>query len=773
MKEVLHVTEELSKKNYSISSLIFFLSDYIENKLDIKHTILTTSLQKDIFNENSSVKIINLPLIKNFFLINERISEIVKKVDVIHVHGLWRWINFISIFHCIINDKDFYIHPHGMLLDAALKNKGPLNLIIKRIVIFFYKIIISNKVKFISITSKETLSIKNFFSKSNIRYLPNPIPFSLAKEETNEINKTFVYFGRIHPIKNLELMIDSFKAAKLGSEWKLHIYGIDDDDRYLFKLKNLIKDNENIEIKDPIFGDKKKKIINTSWANILLSKSEVLSLTVLESASLELPSLVSEDIEIDQFTRNEGVSVKPEVKEISNKIFEISNWSLEERKIKGKKLKQFIVNNYSIDVIGERYFEIYNSKNSEIKNKKFNFFYSSYSGINKYSIFNTSFSYISNLMIPTFTMVALVISGNQILGAEVALIASLWLTITQIFSNNIRSQAVAKNDIQFLSENIKFRFLLSLISILIILFSDLTIMLTGSAKNIIFLKLISVMILSQWIFELILTSYEIEKKISKILFINILNIVFCIFLLFSLFFLELNILNVAFSIYIVFIILIIYLETKFKFNENLRNNIQLIFTNIRSVAFFSSFSIIFSSFIWKYLIFIFYPKEIAAIFFACFSIGSLPATIFNSSIGPTYVKQKTKLSKKLKITILILFIITLFITVFSIINISLENSPFRFINSFILHTLSFSIAGSFLMTYAMYLRQKNIQFDFVSRDKTFWLDTVYGSLITILLPFLYLLNSIYYVSLTFFLASIIGLTIYGIFLKFKLNVTSN
>lgn len=773
MKEVLHVTEELSKKNYSISSLIFFLSDYIENKLDIKHTILTTNLQKDIFNENPSVKIINLPLIKNFFLINEKISEIVKKVDVIHVHGLWRWINFISIFHCIINNKNFYIHPHGMLLDAALKNKGFVNLIIKRIVIFFYRIVISNKVKFISITSKETLSIENFFRKSNVNFLPNPIPFSLAEKEDHEINKTFVFFGRIHPIKNLELMIDSFKSAKLNTEWKLHIYGIDDDERYLAKLKNLIKHNENIEIKNPIFGDEKQKIINTSWANILLSKSEVLSLTVLESASLELPSLVSEEIEIDQFTRNEGVSVKPEVKEISNKILEISNWSLNERKLKGKQLKQFIENNYSIDVIGEKYFDIYNSKKPLQKDSGFNFFYSFSNSLSKYSIFNTSLSYIFNLMIPTFTMVALVISGNTILGAEVALLNSLWLTVTQIFSNNIRSQAIAKNDIKFLSENITFRFLLAFVSILIILFTDLTIFLTNSYENAVFLKLISIVILSQWIFELILTSYEIEKKISKITFINIFNIVFAIFLLFSLFFLDINVLNIAFSIYIIFIILVTYLETKFQFKENIRNSIKLIYTNIRSVAFFSSFSIIFSSFVWRYLIFIFYPKSLAAIFFACFSVGSFPATIFNSSIGPTFVKQKTKLSKNLKNTILILFIITLCINVLSIININLENSPLSFTNSFTLHTLSFSFAGSFLMTYAMYLRQKNIQFDFISRDKTFWLDTIYGSLITILLPILYFLNSIYYVSLTFFLASIIGLTIYGIFLKLKSNVSSN
>ena len=220
-----------------------------------------------------------------------------------------------------------------MLLFAALKNKGFINYIFKKFVIFFYKLILGFNARFISITNKETNSIKNYFSKSQIKFIPNPIPFNLSKTKTDKINKTFVFFGRIHPIKNLELMIESFKKANLEKNWKLHIYGIDDDEIYLSKLKKMIENNDNIEIKKPIFGNEKQKVLNSSWSNILLSKSEVLSLSVLESASMELPSIVSEEIQIDQFTTNEGETVATSVNEISKKIIEVSNWS-KERKTK-------------------------------------------------------------------------------------------------------------------------------------------------------------------------------------------------------------------------------------------------------------------------------------------------------------------------------------------------------------------------------------------------------------------------------------------------------
>ncbi len=774
MKHVLHVTEELSKKNYSISSLIFFLSEFIEDKIDVKHTILTTNLQREIFKEHDNVRVLNLKVLKNFFEVNQIISLNIKNTDVVHVHGLWRWINFLSIFYCIINGKNFYVHPHGMLLTEALKNKGYINYIFKNLVIFFYKLILGFKAQFISITDKETISIKNHFNRSKIKFIPNPIPFHLSKNDADDIKKTFVFFGRIHPIKNLELMINSFKESNLDDTWKLHIYGIDDDEKYLIKLKELIKDHKNIEIRKPIFGNEKQKVLNSSWANILLSKSEVLSLSVLESASMELPSIVSEEIQIDQFTTNEGESVRPNIKEISKKIIEVSHWSFDERKKKGKLLKQFIEKNFSIEAIGDKYFEIYSSSNLKKKDSSFNFFYFISSKIRKYSIINISLAYILNLMIPTLAMVILVISGNSILGAEVALVNSLWLTVTQIFSNNIRSQAIAKNDTNFLIDNILFRFVLSIFAIIIIFFTNLTYFLTNSEQGILILKIISITILAQWIFELILTSYEIKKKTLKIIFINLLNILFSISLFFGLLFLDQYSVSLIFSIYLFILVLIIITETKDVYSNTLKYSISLIKKNIQSVAFFSSFSIIFSSFVWRYLIFIFYPKEIAAVFFACFSVGSFPATIFNSSIGPTFVKQNIKLNSKLTVILFLIFMITIFFGIFSFYNVYLKEVPlFSFMNNFVILTLSFSLIGSFIMTYAMYLRQINIQSNLGLREKTFWLDTVYGSSITILLPLLYYLNSIYYVSLTFFFASMIGLIIYGIFSKYKNNTLFN
>ena len=71
----------------------------------------------------------------------------------------------------------------------------------------------------------------------------------------------------------------------------------------------------------------------------------------------------------------------------------------------------------------------------------------------------------------------------------------------------------------------------------------------------------------------------------------------------------------------------------------------------------SSFSIVISSFAWRIMIYFIFDKSLAGVFFACFSIGSFPGTLFNSVIGPAFVKQKIEISRKLKSLFFLLFMI--------------------------------------------------------------------------------------------------------------------
>ena len=759
--KILHVTDELSKKNYSISSLIFYLSNYFEKTKGYSYKVLASEIQTDIFDKKKEIDIINFKKFSDVFNKNELLKESISSASVVHIHGLWRAINLLVVFYCIQSNKIFFIHPHGMLLEPSLRNKGLINYYFKKITLNFFNFIYGYNLNFVSITNEEIKSILNFFPNSKNIFIPNPVTEYNQFRENLNIKKRFVYFGRIHSIKNIDLMISAFLAANLGNQWELCIYGIPDDSEYEKKLQDKIKDQTNISLKPPVFGKKKIEILQSSWANLLLSKSEVLSLSVLESASLGLPSLVNKNIQIDGFEEHDGEITILGLQEISNKIKDISMWSIETRLQKGKKLKKFISENFNIEKIKEKYLPIYSNVENNQNNIKNNNFFNFLFKIIFDSIFlNISFSYLFNFMMPTLIMLLVTFAYSKPLAADLAITISLIITLTQIFSSNMKSQIIANNDLSLSNSTIFFRvvFSFALLFFFTVLYFNQTYF---KYENFFTISLIVFVILIQWICEIILCNKELNKQYFVFIYHNIVNLIFSISFIYIIIFRNQN-LNILLMFYIIFILSFTITHIK---KDRLKFNIKILksglILNIKSLAFLSSTSLIVSSIIWRLIIFNLFPKSISAIIFACFSLGSFPGTAFNLAIGPTYIKKNISISSKIKKIIFFfyffIFILSLLSIYFVFINnhLPLPNIYFNF------YTLSFSLLGSYFMTYAMYVRQRSIQFTYASRENVFVYDTIYGLSISLYCPLLYFMGNEYGTSLSFFFASLTAFLIYS------------
>ena len=765
--KILHVTDELSKKNYSISSLIFYLSNYFKKTKGYSYNVLASEIQTDVFKKEEEIKIINFRKFPDIFNKNEHLKEAINSAKVIHVHGLWRAINLLVVFYCIQLNKNFFIHPHGMLLDPSLKNKGLISYYFKKLVLNFFNFIYGNNLNFISITNKEIESIMNFFPKSKNIFIPNPVTEYDQSNKIDNLKKRFVFFGRIHSIKNIDLMISAFINANLEKEWELEIYGIPDDFDYEKKLRDKIKHVKNISIKPPVFGEEKNEILQSSWANLLLSKSEVLSLSVLESASLGLPSLVNKNIQIDKFDEHEGEVTSLEIKEISNKISDISKWSTEIREQKGKKLQKFISENFNIEKIKEKYLPIYLNLENNQKDRKNNNFFNFILKIFFDSIFlNTSISYLFNFMIPTLIMLLVTFAYSKPLAADLAITSSLLITLTQIFSSNMKSQIIANNNLELSYSTILFRIIFSLT--ILVIFTTLYLNQSFfSYENFFTVILIVFLILIQWVCEIVLCNKELKKQNHVFIYYNVINLIFS-FLFFVIIIFANENLNFLLIFYILFIFTFIVIQLQ---NEELKFQIKIfksgIISNIKSLAFLSSTSLIVSSIIWRLIIFNLFPKSISAIIFACFSIGSFPGTAFNLAIGPTYIKKNISITYNMKKIIYLIYFLIFILSIISAY--ALFKSKYIPLpnNFFIFYTLSFSLLGSFFMTYAMYFRQKSIQYTHKSRSSVFMYDIIYGLSISLYCPLLYYVGDVYGTSLSFFLASITAYLIYTIILDKK------
>jgi len=757
---IIHITSELSIKNYSISAFVLFLINKLSKDTNNKVFVETVELKNDLKFPVSLVLFKNKWL--DFFNIKKKIISSNQPNTTFHLHGLWSPLQLYSFL--ILTHFNFFtvVHVHGMLLDPAVIKNGYIKKIVKYFVLFFLKLLSQNKrLVFIAITEEERLSIIKHFPKNKIINIPNPIPFerNLNSKNFNFTNKKiFTFFGRIHPHKNIEYIIYLFVKSKLPKDCHLHIYGINDDLQYLVKLKKLIQANKNIKIFKSVFGNRKLKIMNLAWVNILLSKSEVLSFSLLESGLNGLPTLVDENFYLP---KNDTVSIKTKSDEASvmQKFQEIAKWSKTYRDSLFKKSVDFFqqYKNISEKFLITQIYNLYKSTNLQITKKVYNF----------YNFLVTSIIYGFNFFLPSSMVVFFYLSGNSEIAAESGIFIILGISITQILSSNMRSLAIANKVVKInLDSYLIFRFLFS-ISYLTIFFLILP---SFNLQYPNFVFLLSCTILFQWVFEIKLVKSELQNNQFNqfiLLVCYLIIVIASISLAINNNISSLNFLLILFCLYIFGISLKDFLLI-IK-NINLHNFsfflVKKYIGNFRYSPLFSSFSLVFSGIFWRFSIYYLFEKSVVGLLFAAFTLGSFSGTLFNLILGPAYVYTSIRLSRRIKFFIFIVFAFILFINVNIYFNLEyiyqlFQDYIFKADKLFFIVTMH-SILGSFFMTYAMYQRHQMI-FHQDKGKNVFINDFIYNLIIAALLPLLYWLNNIDGLVYLYLISSLIAVIMYKV-----------
>ena len=756
---IIHITSELSIKNYSISTIVFFLINKLSKDTNNKVFIESAELKNDLVPSVPHVLFKNKWL--DFFNIKKEIISSNQTNTTFHLHGLWSPLQLYSFFILTYFNFPTVAHVHGMLLDPAVNKNGYIKKLVKHFVLFVLKLLSQNKrLVFIAITEEEKFSIIKYFPQNKIIIIPNPIPFERnlnSKKFNFTKKKIFTFFGRIHPHKNIEYIIHLFIKAKLPKDCHLYIYGINDDSEYLLKLKKIIQVNKNIKIFKPVFGNRKLKIMNLAWVNILLSKSEVLSFSLLESGLNGLPTLVNENFYLP---KNDTISIKNTSDEMSTiqKFQEIANWSKTYRDSLFKKSVDFFnqYKNTSEKFLITQIYNLYKSTNLQIIKKVYNF----------YHFLLASIIYGFNFFLPSSMVVFFYLSGNAEIAAESGIFIILGISITQILSSNMRSLAIADKAVKLnLDSYFIFRFLFSITYLIILFFLILP---NWNLQYPNFVFVLSCTILFQWIFETKLVKLELQNSqfnqfilLVCYLTIGMVSILLAVNNKIS----SLNYLLILFCLY-VFGLSLKDLLLLIK-NINLHNFsfflVKKYITNFRYSPLLSSFSLVFSGIFWRFSIYHLFEKSLAGLLFAALTLGSFSGTLFNLILGPAYLKTNIRLSRRIKYFIFVVFIFTLFINVTVYFNLEYIYQLFQDyilkVDKFFFIITMHSILGSFFMTYAMYQRHKMI-FHQDRGQNVFINDFIYNLIISALLPLLYWLNNIDGIAYLYLISSLIAVIMY-------------
>ena len=379
-----------------------------------------------------------------------------------------------------------------------------------------------------------------------------------------------------------------------------------------------------------------------------------------------------------------------------------------------------------------------------------------------------SIAYLLIYFFPTCLMILFILFGFRNLGVEIALLYSFIAVTTQIFSSNMRNLIVSRNNDILAQKAIKFRILLLLPIFLISIIFLINIL---EVNNIVILILYSLIFILFWIFELILAVCEIKNHIKKINSFIIISAVFGLFTLLAIGF-ELNqLLNLSAFMYLIYLSFSSYeiINIKSKFFDIKGDYLGILKINVLSKSFISSFSFVFSNFIWRSLLVFFLGKVNASVYIFAFAIASLPGSIINNFAGLIFLKNKFNL----KIIYKYFYFLSLFIIVIITLNLDsiLDFAQIKYLRIYF-EIIFISLIGTFLMCIGMFKRILMIKNIINKNDKVFEIDFFYGIIICLIIPFLFYIHQDY-LKFAYLISSLFSFLFYSLGYKFFYGDKSN
>ena len=334
-------------------------------------TLLLDDRYQELFSENkfnivwfSSTKITSYSPSLSFLRIISKIDA-----DIIHLHG---YMSFQTDFGALIGflrKIPVVLTPHGSLLGYDhLYDSSTSKLPYRIHDVLTLKFPTKFSKKIIATSHAEFGDCKKYgIPENKIKLIPLSFnPPNISKSERNSIKKTKLLFvGRIVPLKNLDILLESIKIIKneipeieftiVGDEISGRLYGDAGYKQKLMSLTNTLKIKVNVKFVEWKTGNELWDIYQNSDLFLFASTYENFGLPLLEAANFGLP-LVSVDVGVarDLIGDNQGGILIPKL-DPENFAKEIINLQNNKRYDEFSKYVQNRSQQFSIKLIVDQY----------------------------------------------------------------------------------------------------------------------------------------------------------------------------------------------------------------------------------------------------------------------------------------------------------------------------------------------------------------------------------------------------------------------------------
>ncbi len=304
---------------------------------------------------------------KNFplaFGMNQALRENIKDFDIVHIHEYRSLQAQFTSHHAKKNNVPYIVQARGSVLPFFEK----------KCLKYCYDFIWGKKIldyahKVMALTEEEACQYKQMgVIQEKITIIPNGIDLihyrNLPKKghlhEKYQIpreNKIILFFGRIHKIKGINLLLEAYcEVQKTVENATLVIVGPDEGCQK--QLKNHAKElsiSNKVIFTGPLYGQDKLSAYIDADVYVLPSEYESFSNTVLEAWACGIPVIITDSCALSPMITKEkaGIVVKRDPVELSYAIQRI----LKENKLKvmiNAKGRELIEGDYNIENVVEK-----------------------------------------------------------------------------------------------------------------------------------------------------------------------------------------------------------------------------------------------------------------------------------------------------------------------------------------------------------------------------------------------------------------------------------
>lgn len=290
-----------------------------------------------------------------------------KKINLIHIHGVWMPLQIIASRLAKEMGISFVITSHGMLEPWLWKGKGWLGFVKKKL---YFSLVAYPAYQYAScihaITPDESDSLRQYFPKNKQVTIPNAIDFSNEKQRDTETkyDQVIFFIGRLNPVKGVDLLLHAFDKAKLPSCWKLIVAGPEEVHEYAEELREYVKEHglqSQVEFVGSVYGEEKEQWFRRAWVTVVPSYSEVVGMVNLEASVLKCPTITTHVTGLRDWEEGGGLLVNPNIEELTIALETCVTWTKRERLDRGIASYALVEKKYSWKAVSKKWLNIYMS----------------------------------------------------------------------------------------------------------------------------------------------------------------------------------------------------------------------------------------------------------------------------------------------------------------------------------------------------------------------------------------------------------------------------